>query len=261
LVQSLSLSSKANPSRRVWIPKPGNPSEKRPLAIPTIANCALQVLVKLALEPEWEALFEPNSYGFRPDRSAHDAIEAIFNAVSLKAKFLLDADISKCFDQIDHRGLLTKLNTAPTFHRLIKGWLKAGVLEAGHWIPSHAGSSQGSVISPLYSSIYLNLLDRVWQTRGYREQLGATLHRYADDVVLVCRKSATQALEAFESITTRMGLTINREKTRITKITEGFDFIGFPFSFLRVLSPVSNCSMRSCWRFSCPSNCSMVCCC
>jgi RNA-directed DNA polymerase len=148
LAQSLSLFSKASPFRRVWIPKPGNPSEKRPLSIPTIANRALQALVKLALEPEWEALFEPNSYGFRPGRSAHDAIEAIFNAVSLKAKYVLDADVSKCFDQIDHRALLVKLNTSPTFHRLIKGWLNAGVLEAGHWIPSHTGASQGSVLTP-----------------------------------------------------------------------------------------------------------------
>jgi Reverse transcriptase (RNA-dependent DNA polymerase) len=91
------------------------------------------------------------------------------------------------------------------------------------------GVPQGSPISPLYSNIYLNLLDQVWHRRGYPEKLGATLHRYADDGILVCRKDATQALQAFEGIALRMGLTINREKTRITKLTEGFDFIGFEF--------------------------------
>lgn len=91
------------------------------------------------------------------------------------------------------------------------------------------GVPQGSPISPLYSNIYLNLLDCVWHARGYPEKLGATLHRYADDVILVYRRSAAQALEAFEAITVRMGLTINREKTRVTKLTEGFDFLGFQF--------------------------------
>jgi RNA-directed DNA polymerase len=95
--------------------------------------------------------------------------------------------------------------------------------------PTTVGVPQGSPISPLYSNIYLNLLDQVWHRRGYPEKLGATLHRYADDGILVCRKDATQALQAFEGIALRMGLTINREKTRITKLTEGFDFIGFQF--------------------------------
>ena len=95
--------------------------------------------------------------------------------------------------------------------------------------PTTVGVPQGSPISPLYSNIYLNLLDQVWHKRGYPEKLGATLHRYADDGILVCRRSATQALQAFEAIAKRMGLTVNCDKTRITKLTEGFDFIGFEF--------------------------------
>ncbi|NEQ39600.1 MAG: RNA-dependent DNA polymerase, partial [Okeania sp. SIO3I5] len=99
---------KASPTRRVWIPKPGR-DEKRPLGIPTMYDRALQALVKLGMEPEWEARFEPNSYGFRPGRSTHDAIEAIFKSISLKPKYVLDADISKCFDRINHDALLGKV--------------------------------------------------------------------------------------------------------------------------------------------------------
>src|SRR5205823_10334961 len=104
--------TKARPTRRVWIPKPGTP-EQRPLGIPVMRDRASQALLKLALEPEWEARFEPNSYGFRPGRSAHDAIDAIFKSIKQKDKDVLDADIAKCFDRIDHAALLQKLNTTP----------------------------------------------------------------------------------------------------------------------------------------------------
>jgi RNA-directed DNA polymerase len=104
----------------MWIPKPGSKGEKRPLSIPTLYDRALQSLVKLALEPEWEALFEPNSFGFRPGRSAHDAIKAIFNTIKFKPKYVLDADIAKCFDKINHKVLLSKLNTFPTIRRQIR---------------------------------------------------------------------------------------------------------------------------------------------
>ena len=113
--------------------------------------------------------------------------------------------------------------------RLIKQSLTVEIAYEGKVEPTKVGVPQRSPISPLYSNIYLNLLDQVWHRRGYPEKLGATLHRYADDGILVCRKDATQALQAFEGIALRMGLTINREKTRITKLTEGFDFIGFEF--------------------------------
>lgn len=119
LIAKLKLGSKVAPTRRVWIPKPGR-DEKRPLGIPTMKDRALQALVKLALEPEWEARFEPNSYGFRPGRSCDDAIEAIYLSIHTKPKFVLDADIAKCFDKIDHSALLLKLNTFPTIRRQVR---------------------------------------------------------------------------------------------------------------------------------------------
>src|SRR5688500_3747166 len=128
LAESLSLDSQAAPVRRVWIPKAGS-DELRPLGIPTLASRATQTLALLALEPEWEARFEPNSYGFRPGRCCWDAIEAIFNATAHLEKYVLDADIAKCFDRINHDALLDKLNTSPKLRRQIKAWLKAGVLD------------------------------------------------------------------------------------------------------------------------------------
>src|SRR2546428_5568703 len=125
--------------------------------------------------------------------------------------------------------LITRRIADGSLLKLIKQTLKVGVKDKGQVEPTTVGVPQGSPISPLYSNIYLNLLDQVWHRRGYPEKLGAALHRYADDGILVCRKDATQALQAFEGIALRMGLTINREKTRITKLTEGFDFIGFQF--------------------------------
>jgi len=110
LINKLELGSKVSPTRRVWIPKPGT-EEKRPLGIPTMKDRALQALVKLALEPEWEARFEPNSYGFRGGRSCHDAIEAIFNEIRFKPKYVLDADIFKCFDRIAHKPIMERLIT------------------------------------------------------------------------------------------------------------------------------------------------------
>lgn len=121
LSDELDLDGKSRPVRRIWIPKPGK-SEKRSLGIPTMADRAKQALVKLALEPQWEAYFEPNSYGFRPARSAQDAISAIFKAINLKNAFVLDADISGCFDNIEHKALLKKLNTFPKLRQVVKSW-------------------------------------------------------------------------------------------------------------------------------------------
>lgn len=128
LVNQLAIDGIANPTRRVWIPKPGK-KEMRPLGIPTILDRAKQTLLKLALEPEWEARFEPNSFGFRPGRSCHDALTAIKDSIRYKPKFVLDADISKCFDNINHDSLLTKINTLPYFRKQINSWLKSGVID------------------------------------------------------------------------------------------------------------------------------------
>ena len=134
LVRKLRLDGKALPIRRVYIDKLGK-AEKRPLGIPTVKDRAKQALCLLALEPEWEAKFETNSYGFRPGRCCHDAMEAIFLSLRNHSgenhyhKYILDADITKCFDQIDHEYLVEKLNTLPEMESQVKAWLKAGVLE------------------------------------------------------------------------------------------------------------------------------------
>ena len=147
LVSTLHLRTKAQPTRRVWIPKPGS-VDKRPLGIPVMRDRAAQALAKFALEAEWEARFEPNSYGFRPGRSAHDAIEAIFAVIRQRPKYVLDADIAQCFDRIDHQALLQKLDTFPTLRRAVHGWLKAGVMEGVRLTATTEGSPQGGVVTP-----------------------------------------------------------------------------------------------------------------
>jgi len=148
LVAILNITTKPQPTRRVWIPKPRAPTERRALGIPVLHDRASQALVKLALEPEWEWHFEPNSYGFRPGRAAHDAREALLHAVCYKAKYVLDADIAKCFDTINHDALLAKLNTFPMLRRVIRGWLKAGVMEGPELFPTEKGTPQGGVATP-----------------------------------------------------------------------------------------------------------------
>src|SRR5581483_2427804 len=134
------------PVRRVWIPKPGK-AEQRPLGIPPMIERCKQALAKMALEPEWEARFEPNSYGFRPGRSCHDAREAIFNAIKSKPKYVFDAEIKGAFDHIHQEKLLKKLQTYPAMRHVIQAWLKAGVMEGQEFSPTESGTPQGGVIS------------------------------------------------------------------------------------------------------------------
>ena len=157
-------------------------------------NRATQALAKLALEPEWEARFEPNSYGFRPGRSGHDAIQAIWSSINQKAKYVLDADIAKCFDRIDHDALLSKLHTFPTLRRAIRAWLKAGVMDGGSLFPTDEGTPQGGVISPLLANVALHGLETAIRAR-YPQQLKGrqtwkpVVIRYADDFVVLHERS------------------------------------------------------------------------
>jgi RNA-directed DNA polymerase len=226
---------KAQPVRRVWIPKPGK-SEKRPLGIPTVFERARQCLAKLALEPEWEARFEPNSYGFRPARSAHDAIGAIFNGIRFKAKYVLDADLKACFDHINQEALLNKLHTYTVMKQTIKGWLKAGVLENGVYAPTETGTPQGGTISPLLANIALHGMEEVVQSkRNRKRQEQPILVRYADDLVLLHSdlEKLKQAEQKLVDWLAEMGLSMNPKKTRITHTLTpyegnvGFDFLGF----------------------------------
>ncbi|MCS6283615.1 MAG: reverse transcriptase N-terminal domain-containing protein, partial [Dolichospermum sp.] len=155
LSQNLQIPQKASKLRRVWIAKPGK-QEKRPLGIPTIKDRALQCLVKFALEPEWEAKFEPNSYGFRPGRNAHDAVKAIYDHIIKRSKYALDADIKKCFDSINHEALLIKIGVKGNLRKQIQYWLKAGVLDGGIVSNPTEGTPQGGVISPLLANIALH---------------------------------------------------------------------------------------------------------
>ncbi len=246
LTGNLNLGTKVSPTRRVWIPKPGT-EEKRPLGIPTMKDRALQALVKLALMPEWEARFEPNSYGFRAGRSCHDAVEAIFLAIKQKAKYVLDADIAKCFDHINHEALLRKLNTLPTIRRQVRAWLKAGVMDNKQLFPTSEGTPQGGVISPLLANIALHGMEE--RIKQYAETLPSrnghgkqhnrkalSLIRYADDFVILhenltvvqrCKEIISEWLQG-------MGLELKPSKTRLSHTLKqyeqekpGFDFLGF----------------------------------
>lgn len=160
LVGQLKLTGKSKPTRRVWIPKPGK-AEKRPLGIPTMYDRALQGVVKAALEPEWEAHFESNSYGFRPGRSCHDAIKQIKNCIQSKAKYVLDADIAQCFDRINHIELLNRLGQQGIVKKQTAAWLESGVIDQGVFTAISEGTPQGGVISPLLANIALHGLEQV----------------------------------------------------------------------------------------------------
>ena len=248
LANNLKLGNKSKPTRRVWIPK-SNRDEKRPLGIPTLYERALQALVKLALEPEWEAKFEPNSYGFRPARSAHDAIGAIYISINKKPKYVLDADISKCFDKINHQKLLAKLQTYPKLRQQIKAWLKSGVMDGKDLFPTHEGTPQGGVISPLLANIALHgMEERVKQyartLKGNKSKNEQTLAliRYADDFVILHEdlKVIKECQEIINEWLAVMGLELKPSKTKISHTLEthdentGFDFLGFNIRQYRV---------------------------
>jgi RNA-directed DNA polymerase len=203
--------------------------------MPVMRDQAHQCLIKLALEPEWEARFEPNSYGFRPGRCAQDAKEAIFNAVRWQPKYVVDADIAGCFDNISHTALLHKLHSFPAIQRTIKAWLKAGILEEGGFHETIKGTPQGGVASPLLMNIALHGIEtKIRGAFSYKEGIPHVI-RYADDLVILHpRLEGVQKAKALlETWLHTMGLALKPSKTRITHTLQdyqghvGFDFLGW----------------------------------
>jgi RNA-directed DNA polymerase len=230
---------KARPVKRVYIPKQGSSEKRRPLGIPVIVDRVQQARVVNALEPEWEARFEPKSYGFRPGRGCHDAIAVIYtttNGKSPRRRWVLDADLAAAFDQIEHSHILRQLGSFPAW-AMIRQWLKAGVVEDGRFTPTEEGVPQGGVISPVLLNIALHGMEqaagvRYHMTGAHAGQTVAgspVLVRYADDLIALChsRDEAERVKARLARWLEPRGLVFNEDKTRIVTLDEGFDFLGF----------------------------------
>jgi RNA-directed DNA polymerase len=228
-------------ARRVWIPKPGS-DEQRPLSIPAVRDRIVQTAAKIVIEPIFEADFLDCSYGFRPKRATHDALQVLLDETWQNRRWVVETDIASCFEAIPHDGLMAAVEERVCDQKLLKllrAMLRAGVMEHGTVHHRVTGTPQGGVISPLLANVYLHRLDRRWQTQGR-----GRLVRYADDLVVVCatRKHAEAALGLLTAFLADLGLEPKAAKTRIVHLREGgegLDFLGFHHRMVRGNTPRS----------------------
>jgi group II intron reverse transcriptase/maturase len=220
------------PLRRVDIPKPGQPGKSRPLSIPCVRDRVVMTAAKSILEPIFEAQFLPCSFGFRPKRSAHQALEVVRTTANKGVVWVLDADISDCFGSLAFDAIVSEMEKRVSDRKmlkLIRAWLRVGVLEGGVVTDSVTGAPQGSPVSPLMANIVLHVLDEAWSRQGHR--LG-TLVRYCDDFVVLAptRARVVEAKARIEAVLEPLGLRLHPDKTRIACLAEGqegFVFLGF----------------------------------
>jgi len=225
-------------ARRVFIPKPGS-AERRPLSIPAVRDRIVQAALKTVIEPVFEADFLPCSFGFRPKRGAHDGLQVLIDEAWRGRRWVVETDIASCFESIPHDRLMQTVEERVCDRKVLKllrAMLHAGVMEDGVVRSAVAGTPQGGVVSPLLCNVYLNRLDRAWQTQGV-----GVLVRYADDVVVMCttRQEAEHALGLLTAILADLGLEPKASKTRIVHLEEGgegFDFLGFQHRWVRARS-------------------------
>jgi group II intron reverse transcriptase/maturase len=220
---------------------PKSDGSQRPLGIPTIRDRVAQMAAKLVIEPIFEADFCETSYGFRPKKSAHDAVDDVTYAMNTGYTEVIDADLSRYFDTIPHSNLMVTVAERicdGEILRLIQMWLKAPIMEMdkdgkkrhiGGGKANRKGTPQGGVISPLLSNLYLHILDRIWERNNLQQRLGARIVRYADDIVILCRRNKSdKAMAVLRQILERLKLTLNETKTKIVNAHKGsFDFLGF----------------------------------
>ena len=215
------------PARRVYIPKDAKGTKFRPLGIPAVRDRVAQEVLRRLLSPIFEAKFHDHSYGFRPGRSCHQAVEKVLELGRQGYRYVLDADISGFFDNLSHKAIMWELSNEVAdgnILRLVEKFLRAGVMEGGRFQRTRVGTPQGGVVSPLLANIALNVLDQHLHEHGYR------FVRYADDFVVLCRTGheAKEALAVVQRLLEdQLGLHLSPEKTKVTRFHEGFTFLGF----------------------------------
>lgn len=220
-------------ARRVFIPKPGT-TEQRPLSIPTVRDRVVQAAVKIVLEPIFEADMLPCSFGFRPKRAAHDALQVLIDESWRGRRWVVETDIANCFEAIPHEKLMQAVRVCDqAVLKLLRAMLRAGVMEGGQARKPVTGTPQGGVVSPLLANIYLHRVDRAWDVRQH-----GVLVRYADDLVVMCksRQQAEDALACLRLLLADLGLEPKDAKTRIVHLEvgeEGSDFLGFHHRLVR----------------------------